>query len=43
MFSKIFYKNKKLFDSKFSDPVNKKAIGKIRDIAKIISEFTGLK
>ena len=47
-----FYRDKNLFDfsdypldSKFFDPVNKKAIGKMKDEfkGKIISDFAGLK
>ena len=47
-----FYEHKALFDfsdypqdSKFSDPVNKKVLGKMKDefIGKIIREFVGLK
>ena len=47
-----FYEDKNLFDfsdypldSKFSDPVNKNVIGKMKDEfkGKIISEFVGLK
>ena len=47
-----FFKHKHLFDfsnypkdSKFFDPINKKVIGKMKDVSegKIIDEFVGLK